>query len=85
MITESGLRFKGTIKPSLDNAIYALKVLAKNNANAYLVNVGVFYHLTRSLIFLKSPDAILKHAPIPSIRRYVRDMQKFYFIWSSKD
>jgi len=28
MITESGLRLKGTIKPSLDNAIYALKVLA---------------------------------------------------------
>ena len=28
MITESGLRFKGTNKPSLDDAIYALKVLA---------------------------------------------------------
>jgi hypothetical protein len=28
MITKSGLRFKGTIKPSLDDAIYALKVLA---------------------------------------------------------
>jgi|GEM_PF-3693183 len=27
MITKSGLRFKGTIKPSLDDAIYALKVL----------------------------------------------------------
>jgi hypothetical protein len=85
MITESGLRFKGTIKPSLDDAIYALEVLTKNYANAYLVNVGVFYHLTRSLIFLKSPNTILKHAPIPSIRRYVRDMQKFYLVWSSKD
>jgi hypothetical protein len=28
MIIESGLRFKGTIKPSLDNAIYALKVFS---------------------------------------------------------
>jgi len=39
MIIESGLRFKGTIKPSLDDAIYALKVLAPYK---YLVNVGVF-------------------------------------------
>ena len=87
MIIESGLRFKGTIKPSLDDAIYALKVLAKNYANAYLVNVNIdgFYHLIGSLIFLKSPNTILKHAPIPSIRRYIRDMQKFYFIGSSKD
>jgi hypothetical protein len=87
MITKSGLRFKGTIKPSLDDAIYALKVLAKNYANAYLVNVNIggFYRLIRSLIFLKSPNTILKHAPIPSIRRYVRDMQKFYFVWSNKD
>jgi hypothetical protein len=78
MITKSGLRFKGTIKPSLDDAIYALKVLAKNNANAYLVNVNIggFYRLIRSLIFLKSPNTILKHAPIPSIRRYVRGYAK---------
>jgi hypothetical protein len=84
MITKSGLRFKGTIKPSLDDAIYALEVLTKNYANAYLINVNVggFYHLTKSLIFLKLPNTILKHAPIPLIRRYVRDMQKFYFIWS---
>ena len=84
MITEPGLRFKGTIKPSSDDAIYALKVLTKNYANAYLINVNVggFYRLTKSLIILKLPNTILKHAPIPSIRRYVRYMQKFYFIWS---
>ena len=84
MITKSGLRFKGTIKPSLDYAIYALEVLTKNYANAYLINVNVggFYRLTKSLIILKLPNTILKHAPIPSIRRYVRYMQKFYFIWS---
>jgi hypothetical protein len=60
MITESGLRFKGTIKPSPDDAIYALKVLAKNYANAYLVNVNIggFYRLIGSLIFLKSPNTM---------------------------
>jgi hypothetical protein len=69
MITKLGLKFKGTIKPSSDDAIYALKVLAKNYVNAYLVNVNIdgFYRLIRSLIFLKSPNAILKHASIPSI------------------
>ena len=78
MITKSGLRFKGTIKPSSDDAIYALKILTKNWANAYLinVNVGEFYRLTKSLIFLKLPNTILKHAPIPSIRRYVRGYAK---------
>jgi len=87
MITESRLRFKGTIKPSPDDAIYALKVLAKNYANTHLVNVNIggFYRLIRSFIILKSPNTILKHTPIPSIRRFIRDMQKFYFIWSSKD
>jgi len=71
MITESGLRFRGTIKLCSDDAIYALKVLTKNWANAYLINVNVggFYHLTKLLIILKSPNTILKHAPIPSIRR----------------
>jgi len=84
MITESGLRYKGTIKPSSDDAIYALKVFAKNYANAYLDNVtiGGFYRLIGSLIFLRSPNTILKHTPIPSIRRFVKNMQKFYFIWS---
>jgi methylase of polypeptide subunit release factors len=75
MITKSGLRFKGTIKPCSDDAIYALKVLTKNYANAYLINVNVsgFYCLTKSFIFLKLPNMILKHAPIPSIRQYVRN------------
>jgi Predicted SAM-dependent methyltransferases len=84
MITESGLRFKGIIKPSPDNAIYALKIHTKNYPNTHLINVNVsrFYRLTRSLIILKLPNTILKHAPIPSIRRYVRDMQKLCFIWS---
>ena len=78
MITKSGLRFKGTIKPSLDYVIYTFKILTKNYANAYLINVNVggFYRLTKSLIFLKSPNTILKYAPIPSIRRYVRDNAK---------
>ena len=50
MITKSGLRFKGTIKPSSDDAIYALKVFVENYANAYLVNVNIggFYRLIGS-------------------------------------
>ena len=78
MITKSGLRFRGTIKPSPDDAIYALKILTKNYANAYLINVNVggFYRLTKSLIILRLPNTILKHAPIPSIRRYVRGYAK---------
>jgi hypothetical protein len=73
-----------SIKPGSDDAIYALKALVKNYANAYLVNVNIggFYPLIKSLIFLKSPNTILKHAPIPFIRRFVRDMLKFYFILS---
>ncbi|MEJ2772065.1 hypothetical protein [Stygiolobus sp. CP8521M] len=73
-----------SIKQGLDDAIYALKVLVENYANAYLVNVNIggLYRLIRSFIFLKTPNTILKHVPIPSIKRYVRLMQKFYFIWS---
>jgi len=84
MITESGLRYKGTIIPSSEDAIYALKVLVKNWAIEYLDDVsnGGFYRLIKHLIFLRSPNTILKHALIPSIRRFVRKMQKFYFIWS---
>jgi hypothetical protein len=84
MITESGLRYKGTIIPSSEDAIYALKVRVKNWAIEYLDDVsnGGFYRLIKQLIFLRSPNTILKHTPIPSIRRFVKEMQKFYFIWS---
>jgi hypothetical protein len=73
-----------SIESCSDDAIYALKVLVKNYANTYLVNVNIggLYRLIRSLIFLKTPNTILKHAPIPSIKRYVSFMQEFYFIWS---
>jgi Methylase of polypeptide chain release factors len=84
MITESGLRYKGTIKPSSEDAVYALKVLVKNWAIEYTDDVsnGGFYRLIKRLVFIRSPNTILKHAPIPLIRRFVREMQKFYFIWS---
>jgi Predicted SAM-dependent methyltransferases len=84
MITESGLRYKGTIKPSSEDAVYALKVLVKNWTIENLEDVsnGGFYRLIKRLVFLRSPNTILKHAPIPLIRRFVREMRKFYFIWS---
>jgi len=50
MITEPGLRFKGTIKPSLDDAIYALKVLTKNYAN----NLIQRHSSNNHLIFLNA-------------------------------
>ena len=50
MITESGLRFKGTIKPCSDDAIHALKVLTKNYAN----NLIQRHSSNNHLIFLNA-------------------------------
>jgi len=83
MITESGLRFRGAIKPSPDDSIYALKGMAKNYMNTHSISIGIrgLYRLVGSLIILTSPSTLLKHAPLPSNRW----IQKFYFTWASKD
>jgi len=84
MITESGLRFRGAFKPTPDDAIYAIKVLINNSLNKKEIGIGRLHRLI-TLTILKSPNTLLKHAPLPSIKQAIRDMQKFYFIWSSKD
>jgi len=87
MITESGLKFRGPIKPTKDDAIYSLKNHAKNYANTHSISnvTGGLFRLVGSHIILKSPSTLLKYAPIPSIRRTIKEMQKTYLIWASKD
>ena len=87
MITEPGLKFRGAIKPTEDDAIYSLRNYARNYANTHSVSnvTGGFFRLVGSHIIPKLPSTLLKYAPIPSIRWTFRDMQKFYFTWASRD
>jgi len=75
MITGPGLKFRGAIKPTEDDAIYSLKNSVRNYANRHSV----------SNIIPKLPSTLIKYAPIPSIRLALRHMQKFYFTWASRD
>jgi len=86
MITESGLRFRGAFKPTPDDAIYAIKILINNSVYRPQISNGIG-RLRRlaALTILKSPNTLLKHVPLPSIKQAIRGMQKYYFIWSSKD
>jgi len=87
MITEPGLKFRKAIKPTEDDAIYALRNYARNYANMHSVSniIGGLFRLVGSHIIPKLPSTLIKYAPIPSIRWALRDMQNFYFTWASRD
>jgi len=79
MIAESGLRYRGALRLTVDDATYALKVLARNLPRRPLI--GLLY----ASLTVKLPYTLLGRVPFKFVRDLIRYIHKFHFTWSSRD